>query len=534
MRCGNWRWLVAAIALSAGLGLALPLQAKTLRWAARGDAQSMDPHAVNEGVTNNIALLMHDLLVQRARDQSLVPSLATSWQVVNDTTWRFTLRSGVRFHDGTPLTADDVVFSIERAQLPSSQLALYARPLGKPVRIDAQTVELRLPVPDPILLEHVATIFIMSKAWCIAHHVERPPDFNAHEEAYSTQHAMGSGPFMLKAREAGGRTVFTRNPNWWGSFEGNVDEVIFTPIASDATRLAAVMSGDVDLIQDAPPQDLARLANDPRMRLTSGPENRVIFLGFDQFRDELPNANLKPEIKGRNPLKDKRVRQAFWHAIDVMALKKSIMRDRSVPTGCMTTSSFGCAAAPELDAHPPPDLATARKLMAEAGYADGFDLTMDCPNDRYVNDQSICVALVSMLSRINVRLRIDARTKSLFFPKVQNHDTSFYLYGWGGGALDPQMTFDPVVHSLDAKSQKGGDNNGRLADAELDRLIDAAAIEMNTDKRKQLIGSALRRVREQAYYLPLHRQMLTWLSRANVKPVLMPSNQLFVNWVQID
>src|SRR5205814_431082 len=148
MRCGNWRWILGAFALAAGLGVALPLQAKTLRWAARGDAQSMDPHAVNEGVTNNIALLMHDMLVQRARDQSLVPALATGWQIVNDTTWRFTLRSGVRFHDGTPLTAEDVVFSIERAQVPSSQLALYARPLGKPVRIDAQTVELRLAVPD--------------------------------------------------------------------------------------------------------------------------------------------------------------------------------------------------------------------------------------------------------------------------------------------------------------------------------------------------------------------------------------------------
>ena len=515
---------------SLALALAGPLQAQTLRWAARGDTQSMDPHAVNEGVTNNINNQVYEGLVERARDQSLVPALATGWKVLYDLTWRFTLRPGVRFHDGTPMTADDVVFSLERAQQPSSQMALYARPLGQPIRIDPLTVELRLTVPDPLLLEHLATVFIMSRAWSVANRAERAPDFNAKEESYSSHHAMDTGPFKLKNREPGVRTVLARHAGWWGRFEGNVSEVVFTPIASDATRLAAVLSGDVDLIQDAPPQDLARLASDPRMRLTSGPENRIIFLGFDQFRDELQSGG----VKGRNPLKDKRVRQAIGLAIDRAALRKSIMRDQSQPTGCMTTSRFGCVAAPELEDAPLVDLAAARRLMAEAGYADGFELTLDCPNDRYVNDQAICVALVGMLSRIKVKLKVDARPKSLFFPKMQNHDTSFYLYGWGGGALDPQMIFDPLVHSLDARSQKGGDNNGRIADAEMDRLIDAAATEMDTAKRQRLLHDALHRIHDEALYLPLHRQTLTWVSRANVKPVLMPSNQVKVTWVRVD
>jgi peptide/nickel transport system substrate-binding protein len=513
------------------LGLCMAsVDAKPLRWAARGDTQSMDPHAVNEGVTNNINNLVHDYLVERARDLSLVPALATGWTIVNDTTWRFALRRGVKFHDGTRLTADDIVFSIERAQQPTSQFGQFALPMGKPVRIDEHTVEFRLDRPNPLMLEHAATISIMSRAWCIANRAERVPAFNAREEAFSSRNAMGSGPYTLKQREPGMRTVLVRNPQWWGRFDGNVTEVTFTPIANDSTRTAALLSGDVDLIQDSPPQDLLRLARDPAVRLTSGPENRVIFLGLDQFRDQLLYSN----VKGRNPLKDQRVREAFFHAIDVHALRKSIMRDQSVPTACITVAALGCKPAAELEVHPPADVGRARRLMAAAGYPDGFELTLDCPNDRYVNDQAICVALVGMLGRIGVTLRVDARPKTIFFPKVQNHDTSFYLYGWGGATVDPQLTMDPLMHSRDPKSQKGGDNNGRIADAELDRLIDAAAAEMNIEKRTKLLRDALMRVHDQYYYLPLHRQMLTWLSRTNVRPVILPSNQVRVAWIQID
>jgi peptide/nickel transport system substrate-binding protein len=507
----------------------LPAEAATLRWAARGDTQSMDPFAANEGVTNNINLLVFDTLVERNRQQGVSPSLATGWTVVNPLTWRFTLRRNVTFHDGTPLTADDVVFSIERSQQPTSQVAVYTRRLGKAVRIDDHTIELRLQTPNPVLLEHLLNVMVMSRAWCVAHHVERVPEFNANEESYSSRNAMGSGPFMLARREAGVRTTFTRNPNWWGRFEGNVTEVIFTPIAGDATRTAALLAGDVNFIQEAPTQDLARLAKDPSVRLTTGPENRLIFLGFDQFRDQL----LKSSVKGRNPFKDPRVREAFFWAIDVQALKTNIMRGQSVPTACFATSAVGCLL-PELETHPPADLAKARQLMKDAGYADGFELTLDCPNDRYINDQPLCVALVGMLARINVKLSVDARPKNLFFPRVQAHDTSFYLYGWGGGTTAAEVSMVPLLHTEDVPGQKGGDNNGRVSDPELDRRIDAAITEMDNDKRSRLVREMLARINEQHYVLPLHRQMLTWLSRANVKPVIMPSNVVTVPWIQID
>jgi peptide/nickel transport system substrate-binding protein len=370
---------------------------------------------------------------------------------------------------------------------------------------------------------------VMSRAWCLAHNVERVPNFDRKEEAYSTSHAMGSGPFVLRQREPGVRTVLERNPGWWGSFDGNVTEVVLIPIASDSTRTAALLTGDVDFIQEAPPQDIGRLEKEPSIRLTRGPENRVIFFGFDQYRDQLLYSN----VKGKNPFKDKRVREAFFRAVDAEAISSRIMHGESRPTACMTTAAIGCVAT-ELEMHPPADIERARKLMAEAGYADGFEVTLDCPNDRYVNDQAICIALAPMLSKIGVTLKVETRPKAIYFSKIDSYDTSFYMLGWGGSTTDAQVVMDPLLHGFDKKTQKGGDNSGRFDDVELNRLIDAAAIEMDSSKRASLIGDSLRLTFKQFYYLPIHRPMLTWASRANVRPVIAPSNAVNVRWIEID
>jgi peptide/nickel transport system substrate-binding protein len=511
------------------LAVAVAADARTLRWAARGDAGSMDPHSFNEGLTNNITGQVYEQLARRARDQRIEPGLAVRWTLVDDLTWRFHLRRGVRFQDGTPFTADDVVFSIERAQQPTSQQAFFARKLGTPVRIDDETVELRLPAPNPLLLEHQLNVQIMSRTWCRKHGVERVPSFVAKEEGHSTRNAMGTGPFILRQREAGVKTVLVRNPNWWDRFEGNVTEVILTPIGSDGTRTAALLSGDIDFTHDAPPQDLARLARDPKVGLHTGPENRVIFFGFDQLRDELLYSN----VKGRNPFKDMRVREAFYRAVDAEMLKSTIMRGQSAPTGCMTTARIGCLA-PELETRLPADPVRARKLLAEAGYPNGFELTLDCPNDRYVNDQPLCVAVAGMLGRIGVKVNVDARPKSIYFQKIQQRDTSFYMLGWGGGTTDAQIVLDPILHSPDERTQKGGDNHARHIDPELDRMIDAAGVEMNSERRGHLIAEVLRRTHDRFYYLPIHRQMLTWVSRADVKPVVMPDNSVRLHWIRVD
>jgi peptide/nickel transport system substrate-binding protein len=524
------RMCAAALGLWLGAAcLAGAAQAQTLRWAGRGDIGTLDPHSFNEGLTDSVLGHVYEQLARRNRQQQIEPALAESWQVVNDTTWRFTMRAGVKFSDGTPLTAADAVFSIERAQQANSQQAFFARQLGKPVLLDERRFELRLEKPNPLLLEHQQNVRIMSAAWCRANKSEQVPNFTNKEEAPSTRRAMGTGPFVIERFEPGVRVTMARNPGWWDRFEGNVERVVYTPIANDSTRTAALLAGDIDLTHDTPPQDIARLGREGAVKLLQGPENRVLFFVLDQGRDELLHSN----VKGKNPFKDMRVREAFALAIDAEAIKAATMRGQSVPTGCMATSAVGCLA-PELEQRPLPDAARAKRLLAEAGYPQGFEVALDCPNDRYVNDQAICVAVAGMLGRAGVKVRVEARTKTLFFQKIERLDTSFYLLGWGGGTTDAQGLLDPIVRRHDARTQKGGYNYGRIGDEATDALIDAAGVEMNTTKRADFIARAQRRVREQHLLLPLHRQMITWAARRNVSAVVMPDAAVRVHWVRLE
>src|SRR5438270_6245172 len=333
-------------------------QARPFRWASQGDPQTIDPHSQNELLTNSINGQLYETLVNRGKQLEVVPALATEWQQVDPLTWRFTLRKGVRFHDGAPLTADDVLFSVDRASQPSSQIRVYATALGKPRKVDEFTVEFKLPEPNPILLEHATLVQIMSRAWCVKNKVERPLDFSNKEESYASTHANGTGPYMLRLREPDVKTVMERNPNWWGKLQGNVSEVTYLSIRSDATRGSALISGNVDLIIDPPPQDVARLHKQGKVRVIEGEENRIVFFGFDQARDEL----LYSDVKGKNPFKDRRVREAIYRAIDIEALHKVTMRGLSKPTGRITPSMV--ASNPEAEKRLPYDPLLAKRLPA--------------------------------------------------------------------------------------------------------------------------------------------------------------------------
>ncbi|HEU0204440.1 MAG TPA: ABC transporter substrate-binding protein, partial [Burkholderiaceae bacterium] len=420
-------------------------EVKTLRWTSQGDPQTADPYSQNEGLTNLFSQQVHDTLVTRDKDLRIVPGLATDWTQVNDTTWRFNLRKGVTFHDGTPCTADDVVFSYERASHPNSQIRQYAIPVGKPRKIDDYTVEFVQDKPNPITLEHATAIFIMSKAWAEQHKVTTPLDFKNREETYASRHAMGTGPFMLVSREPGVRTVLKRNPKWWGKFEGNIEEIVYTQITSDATRVAALLSGEVDFVLDPPTQDIERLKKTKGVKVVEGVENRVVFFGFDQQRDELLYSN----IKGRNPFKDERVRRAVYQAIDIDALRTRVMRGAARPTGGITPSILGST--PEAEKRLPFDPKQAKKLLTEAGYPNGFDVTLDCPNNRYINDEKICLAVAAMLAKVDIRVKVTAQPRATYFPKLEKSDTSFYMLGWGGAVTDAQTTLDPVLRSFDSK-----------------------------------------------------------------------------------
>lgn len=503
--------------------------AQTLRWAAQGDPQTMDPHSQNESLTNVINGQIYERLTNRNAKLELVSGLAASWSQTGPLTWRFKLRPGVKFHDGTSLTADDVVFSVMRAKAPTSQIAVYANAVGTPKRVDDLTVDFQLTAPNPVFLQHIDQLFIMSRAWCEAHRATKPLDFRNKEESYAALHANGTGPYVLVSRQPGIKTVLRRNAAWWGQFTGNVQDVVYTPITSDPTRLAALISGELDFVLDPAPRDVARLRRTAGVKVIDGPENRVVFIGMDQARDQL----LYAKVPGaKNPFKDVRVRRALYQAIDIEALKAKLMSGMAQPTGGLTPSSLAAYEDAALETRLPYDPVAARKLMSEAGFADGFEVTLDCPNNRYVNDEQICSALAAMWAQLKIKVKVNAMPRVLYFPKLEKLDTSFYLYGWGGSITDAETALTPLYRNRAGKGV-GDYNFGNFRNDRADALAAQSSVESDAKKREAEIKGALAALREQVNVIPLHRQFIPWAARSNVMAVHRPDNWLELAWVTV-
>lgn len=520
--------LLGVLALLCAALLPLTAQAKTLRWASQGDVLTFDPHAFNGGLVNAFAGYVHDALVHYDRDFNIEPALATSWTQSEPTRWRFKLRQGVRFHEGEALTADDVVFSLERAQAEHSGVKVYLAGVNAVRRVDDYTVELQLGAPNPVLLRQLTGVRIMSRAWATRNRVERPQNFSLKEETFAVRHANGTGPFVLKSSQADTRTVLVANPHWWGRRPGNVSEVVYTPIASDATRLAAFLSGELDFVLDPAPQDIARLRGQAGVRLIEGPEFRTIFLGLDQHREELLNSS----VKGRNPFKDLRVRQALYHAIDIEALRRVVMRGLAQPAGSYVAPQVNGYTA-EGERRLPYDPARARALLAEAGYPGGFELTLDCPSNRYINDEEICKALTGFFARVGINARLNVQPAATYFPKIARNEVSLYLFGWGVPTFDALYSLQSLLRSVGSGAD-GNWNYGRYSNATLDGLIDRARIEGDTERRSALLRQALRLAQDDVALIPLHHQVPPWLARSNVSTVHRANNLLDLRFVSVE
>jgi peptide/nickel transport system substrate-binding protein len=513
--------IAAALAAGGAFG-------QTLRWASQGDPQTMDPHSQNESMTNMMNGQVYERLVRRDKQLNIVPSLATSWEQTAPTTWRFKLRPNVKFHDGSPMTADDVVYSIKRGQEPTSQINNYASAVGEPVKIDDLTVEFRLKAVNPIFLQHLDALWILNKAWSEKNRVTKPLDFKNKEESYAALNQNGTGPYMLVSRQPGIRTTYKRNPAWWDKHEGNVQEIVFSPISNDATRLAALVSGELDFILDPAPRDVARLRATAGVKVIDGPENRIVFIGMDQGRDEL----LYSSVKGKNPFKDLRVRQALYHAVDIDTMKNRLMNGQSFPTGGLTPSPLGSYNDAYIESRFPYDLAKARQLMADAGYADGFEVQLDCPNNRYIQDEEICVALANMWAQLKVKVKVATLPRASYFPKVEKYDFSMYMLGWGGAVTDAETTLTPVLRNYGEKGI-GFYNYGRYKNDKADALAAASSNEADAKKREELVKAALREYKDNIAVIPLHRQLIPWAARSNVNVVHRADNWFEVQWVTI-
>ena len=518
---------MAATALFVALSaVGVVASAQTVRIANQGDALSMDPHSLNETLQLSVTGNVYEPLVGRNKDLSLTPMLATSWKQTSPTVWRFELRKGVQFHDGTPFTADDVVFSLARTQVEGSDMKSYTNDFKEVRKIDSHTVEIETKTPFPILPDVLSLVYIMSKKWCETNQATVPVDRRKGVENTASFKANGTGPFRVRERQPNVRTVFTRNGSYWGKIEGNVTEVVFTPIGNDATRVAALLSGEVDVMEPVPVQDIDRVNSSANTRAVTGPELRTIFLGMDQKRDEMLYSN----VKGKNPFKDKRVRQAFYQAIDIKGIKKTVMRGASNPSAQLVGPGIN-GFQPEMK-RLPYDVEAAKKLMAEAGYPNGFEVSMNCPNDRYVNDGRICQTVAANLSRINVKINLQAETKGTYFPKVLRRDTSFYMLGWTPATYDAHNVMNAIMRCVDDKGA-GQFNLGAYCNPKVDELTLKVQAETDKDKRNAYIKEAFDLHAADVGHIPLHQQALAWGVNKKVKLVQLADNFMYFKWISL-
>jgi peptide/nickel transport system substrate-binding protein len=490
-----------------------PVHAVTLRWAAQNDILTLDPHSQNHATTHAMMQYAYEGLTRYTKDYQIEPCLATSWEAISETHWRFHLRKGVKFHDGTPFTADDVVFSFNRIREPQGTNQIYVSGIKDVKKVDDATVDFLLEGPHPLLLRNIVDFRIMSKAWAEKNRSQHIQDYAKREETYASRNTNGTGPYLIKLWEPDKRIVFTYNKEWWGKLDGNVTDVIYTPIKSDATRVSALLSGDVDLVTDLPTQDVERLRKEQNLKILDGHEVRTIFIGLDQHNDELKYSN----VKGKNPFKDVRVRRALNLAVDREAIKRVVMRGLSIPAGIMIAPGVH-GYSKDIDIVPKVDPAGAKKLLAEAGYPQGFEFTLDCPNNRYVNDEKICQALVSMWAKAGLNVKLNAMPFATYIPKLLNFDTSAYMLGWGVVTFDGLYTLQSLVHTKTGGAD-GSFNSGRISDPKLDQIIDALKVTTDVKKRDALLKEGLEITRDQAYYVPLHHQMRPWAMKKNVSIV---------------
>ncbi|MFP8779390.1 ABC transporter substrate-binding protein [Hydrogenophaga sp. RWCD_12] len=516
--------LITALVLAAAAGAT---SAQTVRIGNQGDALSMDPHSLNESLQLSVLGNIYEPLVNRDKDLKLVPALATSWKQTAPTVWRFELRKGVKFHDGKPFTADDVVFSLARGAGDGSDMRSYTNDFKEVRKINDFTVEIETKSPFPILPDQLSFFYIMSKAWCEENQATKPVDRRKGIENAASFRANGTGPFRLRERQPNVKTAFVRNGSYWGKIEGNVVNVEYTPIGNDATRAAALLSGQVDVIEPVPLQDVARINGSGKAKVLQGPELRWIFLGMDQKRDELLYSN----IKGKNPFKDKRVRQAFYQAIDINGIQKNVMRGASTPAAHLIgpgVNGYDASTGGRL----PYDPDAAKKLLTEAGYPNGFEVSMNCPNDRYVNDSNICQAVAANLAKIGVKINLQVETKGTYFPKILKRDTSFYLLGWSPSTYDAHNVLNAIMRCVDDKGS-GQFNLGAYCNPKVDELTVKVQSETDKAKRDAMIKEAFKLHADDIGHLPLHQQALAWGVGDNVQLTQRADNQMPFRYMSV-
>ncbi len=511
---------VSAAALAATAG-----EAKTLRWSANTDIATLDPYAHTESFTTAMLHHVFDPLVRRGRTMQLEPALATGWKAIKPDTWRFELRRGVKFHNGNPFTADDVVASVTRLIDPATRAKGNLSAVIKAEKVDDFTVDLVTKGPYPLLLNDLAGIYIMDKEWMEANGALKAGNISTGATTAASTSAIGTGPFKLESYKPDAGTNMVVNADWWDKPEHNVTRIEFKPIKSDATRVAALLSGELELIAPAPLQDLARIGAASGFTVIEEPALRLIFLGL----------NHRPELLAmpgqKNPMLDLKVRQALWHAIDLDAIQKRVMRAKSRNTGTLVAPPVpGYAQAN--DALLGYDPEKAKKLLAEAGFPNGFKTGLACPNDRYINDEQTCVAIAAMWTRIGVQTELKTESRATYFPRIDKGEVDAFMLGW---ATLPPMDGFSVLSALltEPKEAYGGSNRMGYVNARIEELTRLAAVELDEAKRRAMLVEALKIARDTVAYIPLHQQPVAWAARSGVEVPQFPDEYVRLWFAQV-
>ncbi len=503
-------------------------QAAEFKWASTTDPQTMDPHAVNSAAVLGFLNNVYEGLVRRGKDMSVEPALATSWEPIGDGEgWRFKLREGVTFHDGSTFDAQDVLFSYQRASDEVSDTRSWFAPISEVRVVDDYTVDFMTTAPNPLFPSSIANWMIMDQGWAEANEAALPDKETGN---YATLNANGTGAFQITAREPGLRTVLEPFEDWWGEAEHNITRAEFSPIQNSATAVAALLSGDVDMIEPVPIQDVARLQGNDEVEVIQGIEARVIMLGFDHQAEALKYTDDAGEP---NPFRDARVRQAVAHAVNVDAILATIMRGNAEAASQLVSPAMSGYSAANAE-RPAYDVEAAKALLAEAGYADGFSFGLKCPNDRYLNDEAVCQAIVGMLAQIGLTAELDAMPVRNYWPELREDNYDMYLLGWSPGTFDAEHPVRFLVATPNEEKKLGSWNFGGFSNARVDELLPQIQSELDEGARQAMLDEVTSIIQDEQVYVPMYVQPLVWGTRSNIKLTQRPDNFFILRWVTVN
>lgn len=502
-------------------------EAETFRWASGTDPQTMDPHAVNSapvlGFLNNV----YEGLVRRNKTMAVEGALAERWEPLGGDGWRFHLRKGVTFHDGSNFDSEDVMFSYQRASGESADTRSWFAPISEVKVVDQHTIDFMTKAPNPIFPDSIANFMIMDSGWSKKNGAVEPAK---ESENFATLNANGTGAFKLTDRQPGLKTVLEPYENWWGQAEHNITRAEFTPIQNSATSVAALLANNVDMVNPVPIQDAARLENSDGVKVIRGIEARVIMLGFPH---QAENLKYTDDAGKPNPFKDVRVRQAVAHSVNVDAIIKTIMRGSAQGASQLVSPAMR-GYSKSLAARPAFDLDKAKSLLTEAGYGDGFSFGLKCPNDRYLNDEAVCQAVVGMLAKVGIKAELDAMPVRGYWKELRADNFDMYLLGWSPGTFDAEHPIRFLAHTPNKEKKLGSWNFGDFSNPTIDANLPKIQSEIDAAKRQEMLDQSTKVLQDETAYVPLYVQPLVWGTRDNIDLTQRPDNFLILRWVKVN